>query len=712
MTQYGFFVDLSRCIGCNSCTVSCKQWHDIAPGPAKPMRVYQWESSTYPNVRLHMLPIMCYHCENPSCMDACENKAIYKEEKYGAVLVDRNKCQGNRKCWEACPYGTPQYEGDEPDRRMLKCNMCIDRLEQGLKPICVLSCSMRALEFAPMEELVRKYGNLRRLNAQPGYAPCRLTCPAEVNAEEYLRLLSEGKVKAALAVFREVTPFAGVLGRVCTHPCETECQRGKLEEPVAIRALKRLMADEELKKGRKKASPVKITKTDKVAIVGSGPAGLACAYDLVRQGYPVTVFEASAKAGGMMRYGIPEYRLPKNILDNEVNIVKELGVEIKTASPVKKVADLLSQGYQAVFIAAGAPVAMKLGVPGEDVSGIIPAIDFLKRVNSGEKVKLGRRVVVVGGGSVAVDAARTARRLGAKEVHLVCLETRDLTCADRMPAQDPEIAEAEEEGVIVHPCLGVGKVLTTDHQVKGLETLACTAVLDTTGKFAPQFAPEQPAPALEADNIIVAIGQRPDAASLPDVAKAPSGRVKVDELTLETNVKGVFAGGDVVTGPGNIIDAVAYGKQAAESIDRYLKGEDLKKERQPVARSAGIRGGVWSVRPPVIPVEERKGFAEVEVGLARKVAKEMASRCFKCGTTMPCVVFKPADPKRPVVAWDAVKALELWKERQPWNSEELPNIFEEVEEILEAPTDIVGRNKLVLHAKDSEELLYYTTDNE
>ena len=167
MTQYGFFIDQSRCIGCNSCTIACMQWHDISPSSVKWMRIQQWEKGTFPNTRIHILPIMCYHCENPVCIKACPNEAIYKESKYGAVLIDANKCQGTRKCWQACPYGAPQFDGDEPGKKMSKCNMCIERLEQGLKPICVLSCSMRALEFGPLDELVKKYGNLKRTEDMP-----------------------------------------------------------------------------------------------------------------------------------------------------------------------------------------------------------------------------------------------------------------------------------------------------------------------------------------------------------------------------------------------------------------------------------------------------------------------------------------------------------------------------------------------------------------
>lgn len=712
MTQHGFFVDLSRCIGCNSCTVSCKQWQDIAPGPAKPMRVYQWETGSFPEVNLHMLPVMCHHCRTPVCKDACPNGAIYKEEKYGAVLIDPDKCQGTRKCWQACPYGTPQYEGDEPGLKMLKCDMCIDRLEEGLKPICVLSCSMRALEFGPLEGLIKKYGDLKRLDAREGFGPCRVGCPAGVNTEEYITLISEGKFEEALLRFHEVTPFAGVLGRVCARPCESDCQRGYIDQPVAICSLKHFMADEGMRRGREKKSLIPITKEDKVAVVGSGPAGLSCAYDLVRKGYFVTVFEAAPQSGGMLRYGIPEYRLPRQVLDEEISSIEELGVEIRRNSPVRELDDLFKQGFNAVFLATGAWVSQRLGLPGEEAKGVIFALDFLKRVNSGEMVKLGNRVVVIGGGSVAIDTARVALRLGVKEVHLVCLESRDLACKDRMLAQDLEIEEAEEEGIVVYPCLGISEILTEEGRVIGLETILCTSVLDGEGRFAPKFAEGVGGPTIKGDTVIVAIGQRPDMDAFAGVEKAPSGGVKVNELTLETNLKGVFAGADVVTGPANVISAIADGKEAALSIDRYLQKMELREGTVLTHKSASRKALRKSFQPPVLPVEERKGFAEVRLTYDRDTAIEQASRCWHCGSTVPSVVFKPVDPQVQVIPWDPIRALELWQKRQPWEGEPLPDIFAEIGDVIQAPRDIVGRNKLVLKAKDSKELLYYTTDNE
>lgn len=207
MTQYGFFIDQSRCIGCNTCTIACMQWHDIPPGSVKLMRVYQWEKGTFPNTRIHILPIMCYHCENPVCIKACPSGAIYKEAKYGAVLIDADKCQGTRKCWKACPYGAPQFDGDELGRKMSKCNMCIERLEQGLKPLCVLSCSMRALEFGPLDELVRKYGNLKRLEDMPKDS---ITNPAVIfRPAEPKKQVTPWDFRKALKLWQKRQPHEG-----------------------------------------------------------------------------------------------------------------------------------------------------------------------------------------------------------------------------------------------------------------------------------------------------------------------------------------------------------------------------------------------------------------------------------------------------------------------------------------------------------------------
>lgn len=757
MTQYGFFIDLSRCIGCNSCVIACKQWHDIEPGPAKWMRVYQWEKGAYPRIEVHTLPIMCLHCQNPVCADACPNKAIRKEEKYGAVLVDPAKCTGERECFAACPYGAPQYASDSPGEKMSKCNMCIDRLEQGLTPICVLSCSMRALEFGPLDELKKKYGiSAQVAGLSSDYASCRISCPAGVDAGGYIKLIAAGKTQEALQLFRESTPFAGVLGRVCGHPCEVECQRGKFDEAVSICSLKRYMADSEYESKRNANSPDKekasqspfakgeekiplnltpyemhgrgeadvspfekggsrgispVLKPSKVAVIGSGPAGLSAAYDLRRLGYPVTVFESAPEAGGLMRYGIPEYRLPRNILNYEIRFIEDQGVEIKTDTPVNDLEEVIKQGYQAVFVASGAWSSQKLNVPGEEAQGVIYALDFLKKVNSGasgsQLPSPFSKVVVIGGGSVAMDAARMSLRSGAKEVQVVCLECRDLTSADRMPAQGREIQEAEMEGVIIHSSLGISRILTSDGRVTGVEIMPCLTVRDDAGKFAPRYN-RRSISSIEADAVIIAAGQTVDTAVLAGNLKYNRGTVSVDPVTLETGFKGVFAGGDMAQGAADIISAIAAGKQAAVSIDRYLNREDLRKDRLPLVKSAKEKPSTF--RFAFSGIEDV--LSENSPGIDPEQAIEQAQRCLQCGLTIPSVVFKPDDPKKQVIPWDPEKALSLWQKRHPDSGEALTDIFENVTDVIDVPEGTYLRDRLHLKPKDSEELMTYTTDDE
>ncbi|MCX8126247.1 MAG: FAD-dependent oxidoreductase, partial [Dehalococcoidia bacterium] len=464
-----------------------------------------------------------------------------------------------------------------------------------------------------------------------GKSPCSVACPAGVNAHGYVALISKGKFKEALEVLRRTMPFAGVCGRVCTHPCESECERGKVDEPIAIRSLKRFMADYELKTGREKVGPVKVTKEARVAVVGSGPAGLACAYDLVREGYRVTVFEASPKAGGLMRWAIPEYRLPKDILDNEIAYMQELGVEIKLNSPVKNISELFNQGYKAVFLATGAGQSVKLGVPGEDTPGVMQALDFLKQVASGSRVALGEKVVVIGGGNAAVDAARTAIRVGAKEVLVVYRRSRA-----EMPAYPEEVAEMENEGVKIQFLAAPVRINVKDGVLTGFKCIRMElGEADASGR-------RHPVPIkgsefdIDCNNVIIAVGQSVDKTFLPkELAFTGWGTVVVDQVTLETNIDGVFAGGDVVSGPSDVITSIAAGKEAAVSIDRYLRGVDMRKDRpnrRERVKDVPKKGVELRARAkmPMLPVKERAGFAQVELGFDEKVAIEEASRCLNC----------------------------------------------------------------------------------
>lgn len=474
-----------------------------------------------------------------------------------------------------------------------------------------------------------------------GIAPCRVACPAGVNAQGYIALISQGKFKEALEVVRRTMPFAGVIGRVCTHPCEIDCERKTVDESMAIRTLKRFIADYELKVGREKATPIEKTRKEKVAIVGSGPAGLACAYDLVRKGYPVTVFEAMPMAGGLMRYGIPEYRLPEKVLDSEINYVKELGVEIKTNSPVKDLGKLFEQGYKAIFLGTGAGVSQKMGIPGEDITGVIHALDFLKQVNSGEKVSLGGRVAVIGGGNAAVDAARVAKRLGTKEVTIVYRRSRD-----EMPAVAGEVDEAEKEGIKLHILAAPVRVLSKDDQLTGIECIRMElGEPDASGRRRPipvkgsEFT-------IDVDNVIIAIGQAVNKEGLPkEFTYTNRGTLSVDPVTLETGIAGVFAGGDVVhivDGPANVIGAIAAGKEAAESIDRYLSGIDLSEGRpKELTKVKEVPKEGVSPRSraamPILDLKRRNGFDEVELGFDEKTAIEEAKRCLNCAACSECL---------------------------------------------------------------------------
>ncbi len=716
MTQYGFFIDLSRCTGCHACTISCKQWHDLQPGPVKWIRVYQWEKGSFPDIDLKVLPLPCFHCESPACIDACPNHAIYKEEKYGAVLVDPDKCKGAGECFKACPYGAPQFDRDGPERKMSKCTMCIDRLEDGLKPICVLSCSLRALDFGPLDELLEKYGHLEQPGYRPvkGNPPCEAACPAGINPEAFITLAAAGQYNEALDLLEETTPFAGVLGRICTRPCESSCRRGQFDDALPICAIKRFIADHDIRSARNPIEPVPATGTNRVAVVGSGPAGLQCAYDLIRLGYPVTVFEAEAELGGLLRYGAPEYRLPKEVLDYEINRIGQLGVEFKAGTAVGGLDELFSQDYRAVFLATGAWSSTKLEVAGADAKGVFYALDFLKRVNDKGVVETGKTVVVIGGGSVAFDAARTALRLGAEKVHLVCIESRNLLSPDRIFAQDREIAEAEEEGVLIHPCRGIKEIVCdSGGRVSGVKTIPCLAVYDENGRFAPQYANNIASAPIAADTVIIAIGQAVEKTTLSgQFIRGGSSTVSVDSLTLQTADARVFAGGDMVSGPLDAVGAIAHGKEAAVSIDRYLKGQDLKAGRKChlVKRRNTVQ--VKTALEPTVESNNRDSFVEVRQAFDKNVVMEQAERCLHCGSTVPSVIFKRESPKKPVIPWDAGKALKLWQKRCPDGVDPLPDVFTSVSGATADSALFGGRKELVLKPETGEARLFYTTDDE
>ncbi len=463
--------------------------------------------------------------------------------------------------------------------RCLRCNVCLARFNRGLAIRCAVNPNIGREKYDP------KYNST--LNAQalrplpPSFTPpCENACPAGLDINGYVLMASRGQMGESYRYLKGKLPFPAVIGRVCPHPCETECNRGKLDDPISINNIKRFVADSVMAEGlpeylKKQCLPenIPVTKKEKVAIVGSGPAGLTAAYFLAKKGYAVTVFEAEAEAGGMMTYGVPEYRLPKKVVKWEIDAIKKMGVTINTKSPVMKPEDLKKQGYDAIFLATGAQNSAKLNVDGENASGVLPALAFLKDVNSGKKVAVGDKVVVVGGGSVAMDAATAALRLGAKDVQVVCLECS----SEEMPAQDEEIKQAQEEGINIDMSWGPAKIIAANGKVKGVELKRCVSCYTKTGAFSPVYNDKE-TKTIDADTVITAIGQRVNLDFLGADSKIKStkrGSINVDADSAVTSVAGIYAGGDAARGQGLMIEAIADGRKAAIAIDCYLRGVEL-----------------------------------------------------------------------------------------------------------------------------------------
>ena len=413
------------------------------------------------------------------------------------------------------------------------------------------------------------------------FAPCENTCPVRCDACGYTTLIGEGRYEEALSLIRLTMPLAGICGRVCNHPCENMCKRGEIDEPIAIASLKRFASDWELNQGI--LSPptfIEKQKTDRVAVVGAGPAGLNAAYQLGRRGYRVTIFESLPISGGMLAVGIPDYRLPRKILEQDIRFVCQHNVEIQTEKELGRdftIADLLRDGYKAVFLAIGAHLNQKMSIAGENAQGVLPGVNFLRQVNLGKKVTIGERVAVVGGGNVAFDAARTALRLGAKEVSIVYRRTRD-----EMPANDEEILEAEHENIKLLYLVAPVEIIAEKGTVAGLKCQRMElSDFDASGRRRPIPIKDSEF-VMEVDCVIPAIGYIPDLSCLPQndgFKTSKAGTLSVDPISLATHLPGVFAGGDVVTGPSTIVEAMAGGYRAAISIDRYLKGKDLYQDR-------------------------------------------------------------------------------------------------------------------------------------
>lgn len=470
-------------------------------------------------------------------------------------------------------------------------------------------------------------------------APCQSACPAYIDIPTFIALIGQGRYDEATDVILQDNPFPWTCGLICPHPCEEACLRAEMDEPISIQLMKAYTAKITADTNGYRKSPVQERKSEKVAVIGSGPAGLSAAYFLARKGYQVTIFEKLPLAGGMLRYGIPAYRLPKDILDIEIENIKNLGVDIRTEISFGKditLKTLKSEGFTAFYFGIGLNISRGLNFEGEDLQGVLGGVDFLRAGAQGDNMGLGKKVIVVGGGNVAIDVARTARRLGGDEVHLVCLEKRH-----EMPAWEHEIVDAEKEGIIIHNSLGPKRFLGKGARFTAAQFRYCKAVFDEKGSFNPSYD-ESRLTTLEADNLILAIGQGADTgfAEAENLELGRGNGIKADMVTGETNLPGVFAGGDVVYGPRIVVDAVAAGKRASVAIDCYLQQKPipdpivLPKSRgnEPfLEMTAAEKVALKRPHPEQVPADERiKDFRQVEMNLTQDMAINEAKRCLRC----------------------------------------------------------------------------------
>jgi len=466
-------------------------------------------------------------------------------------------------------------------------------------------------------------------------APCRLACPVGIDVPRYIRLIGDGKYDQAVAVIREKVPLASTCARICHAPCETKCRRGTLRDlPISILALKRFAMDSA--PDMKPTVSVEKSTGKRVAIIGSGPAGLTAAYYLRKVcGHGVTIFEAHSEPGGMLRLGIPKYRLPREVLDKEINMIKELGVEIKVGTKIESLDEIFKKGFDAVFVAIGAHRPEKLGIEGEDLPEVLDGFSFLKKVNTGKELKVGQRVMVIGGGNVAVDAARVALRCGAKDVSI--FYRRSMA---EMPAHRSNIEQAKREGVKIEYLVTPIAI----RKVEGLEVKSVRMKLgppDPTGRSTPEPIKGSEFTLL-VDTVIVAIGESIDIPSNFGLSVSSNGTLKVDEITLSTEKKGVFAGGDAVTGPASFIEAVASGRKAASWIDQYLGGlgiiDEVLAPEEKIPDVSPAQEALKTVKEPpqkalmpLLPVEQAiSSFSEVELGLSEKDSLLESTRCLRC----------------------------------------------------------------------------------
>jgi NADPH-dependent glutamate synthase beta subunit-like oxidoreductase/NAD-dependent dihydropyrimidine dehydrogenase PreA subunit len=555
---------------------------------------------------------------------------LYCEEDKPLFIRDYNLCVGCLRCVRVCR--------DVVGAKALGYVLSGGEIAVGSSSSTLEESGCRfcgaCVEVCPTGALRDKA--LRAGERKEALIPCIANCPVGMEIPAYVNAILRGEYSEARDIIRERVPFGLSLGYICHHPCEEECRRGELNQAVAICGLKRFALE-----ASESPSDVEKAKDSgkKVAVIGAGPAGLTAAYFLAKSGHSVTVYESQSAPGGMLRWAVPEYRLPRDIIQKEVEAVKALGVEILTDTPINSqnfVEKLKLEDWDAVFLATGAQESKRIDVEGLPKEGILWGLDFLRDAKQKMQKGLQGKLVVIGGGNVAMDVAMTAFRLGASGVELVCLE-----CREEMPAFSWEVEEAEKEGVVIHPGWGPVKVRTEGDKIKEVEFQACTSVFDEQGDFCPAFDASQ-RKSLQADAVILAVGQSVDLTYLPSefgIQQTEQGMIQVNKDSLGTNIPKVFSGGEVTSGPASAVEAMAMGRKAADSIDRYLGGNGL--DGSTSSKEKG-KNNLWRgedkdfsskerVSMVELPPEERlRSFGLIQLGYTEEEAKQEASRCLSC----------------------------------------------------------------------------------
>ena len=550
--------------------------------------------------------------------------------------VEKADCVACGKCVEACPAGAVK----------LGQKLCKKDGSEVQYPKHPLPSQQK---WGP-HMWDENYRDNNRVNCyDTGTAPCKTACPAHIAVQGYLKLAAQGKYQEALALIRKDNPLPAICGRICNRRCEDACTRGTIDQAIAIDEVKNFLAQLDLK-AETRYIPPKVVPTldgefhEKIAIIGAGPAGLSCAFYLAEKGYSPTIFEKNEKPGGMLRYGIPSFKLEKDVIDGEIEVIKAMGVEIKCGIEVGKdvtIQQLREQGYKAFYIAIGCQGGRKAGIPGEDAEGVMTAVDFLRTVGGDESYPVSGKAVVVGGGNVAIDVARTAHRCGADSVTMFCLEPRE-----KMPASEEEIAEAMEEGVSLNCGWGPKEILTENGKVTGIVFKRCVSVWDESGRFSPTYD-EADTKTVPCDRVFLSIGQSIQWGSLLEGTKVELGRgngAKADSLTYQTAEADIFVGGDVYTGPKFAIDAIAAGREGAISIHRFVRPHSSltigRNRRDFVALDKeNIRVESYDNSSRQIPgkdasIDHKNSFRDARLPFTEEQVKAETARCLGCGASV------------------------------------------------------------------------------